>query len=1222
MRVSCDAPVPLGSPRAFLCDVVLDGIAQDKVPILEQLLGRMGTLLHSHKGDEEPGSWTSSVGPTSPAPSDAASVFSDVDAQVTRALVLAFQELLTTERSYVRRIEALIDRYAVPLRQLALDKDTQIVPPAAAAAMFGNVADIVAANKLLLCELEVLREQGPCAMASSIGDVLLQNMRHFACYEDYINSFEHAKGTYNQMLKKKAFREFIERSQYAAKGLGNSGLRELMMEPLQRIPRYQLLIGNLVRHMPADSVQSARLQEASAAAGRIAAREIDGKTRRSAVLWSCQRAIDKFPVELVNSRRELLGCIDVDDHSVEPLTTNVLGALSSVLGAPRTKRAFALLLFDDFLVLALRTSSTPTHRLLGVQDPDKLADLMRAAQLSSPSAASRKAELVFCGMIGLGDVAVAADGGHSMRLTFARPLRSSSSKVLERTYVDAAAADTAKARSMPVRMALFSECVLRAQAVHRARGRALQLRESAVQAPDGSRALMLWTLFTRSQFARFPYKRDSFVHIGAGEDIGDLQREFLVEACLGVELQSSQTATIRARQPWGEEIQCRDVAIADLPSLCLDFLMRAPLSVRVPATTPTLEAGEAPSEVPVRRAKSLRTASRAPSRASSQASSQGASARTMSGAQRARSLVGDRVRASIQSTLCAVQEGSGTGSMPTCDAATRETLPEQSTGATEHTAAVGTDRTTTSDADRAPSRKRTVPLADSSNLSPKRRAVTAAVQGAENVPLAYPVPLEGGGGEEAAEKGGEEEKDMEDGDMEEGGVEKEENNVRVAAACGQPCDAAHVTDATAEDGRTAAHSERQSPGLEAVRKNATRSAPSNAAPSAPKDAPPSVARARQVTEEEMQEMLKPLLGQIHGVTQHQMAAAQVTEHNAVPLTAEVFEAGEQRMDALLDAEAAAQDKETPSDVSPAAAGARHDAGPVEATDTSAHTRTAAGSTRHPATWDPPAMPTPRLSEADLSQILQAYEPVHAPSHTRQLLAFPQLEAIPEAGAEIAETGARAAEADAASDGAGDDGTSPDAAEEEGMPLPAAEERTAAECRAVKTALVHVNTHMAELRGSLGKATEVPWCALKEAVRDMNRSWTAMERAYEDKQMELAALRLGPPPTEDTGVHVKPHEYAALQDEANMVLPLRLEIEQLNEKYTALAALEQETRFENTELYQTFNDELEKLYQHTFRPANDEIQFLRQSLVDAKAQLQELRVENRALRHARTVAGIR
>ena len=78
--------------------------------------------------------------------------------------------------------------------------------------------------------------------------------------------------------------------------MGNIGLRELLIEPVQRIPRYTLLIDALLRCMSPADPRRERLEEAVVLASRIASCESDDKDKRAAVMWGCKRAVDGFPV--------------------------------------------------------------------------------------------------------------------------------------------------------------------------------------------------------------------------------------------------------------------------------------------------------------------------------------------------------------------------------------------------------------------------------------------------------------------------------------------------------------------------------------------------------------------------------------------------------------------------------------------------------------------------------------------------------------------------------------------------------------------------------------------------------------------------------------------------------------------------------------------------------------------------------------------------------------
>lgn len=84
-------------------------------------------------------------------------------------------------------------------------------------------------------------------------------------------------------------------------GLGNTGLRDLLMEPVQRIPRYKLMLDGLLNHLSPHDPQKALLEEAVVLASRIASCEADEKTKKAAVLWSFTRNVEDFPVSTVCS---------------------------------------------------------------------------------------------------------------------------------------------------------------------------------------------------------------------------------------------------------------------------------------------------------------------------------------------------------------------------------------------------------------------------------------------------------------------------------------------------------------------------------------------------------------------------------------------------------------------------------------------------------------------------------------------------------------------------------------------------------------------------------------------------------------------------------------------------------------------------------------------------------------------------------------------------------
>lgn len=123
-------------------------------------------------------------------------------------------------------------------------------------------------------------------------------MACFSCYNEYFNNFEKAKHIEQTMTKtNRAFRDFADHVKHSSSNLGNVSIRELIMEPVQRIPRYKMFLDGLIKALPPQyQAQRARLESAVVVCSHIANCEIDEKTQRAAVLWSFGRNVQGFPV--------------------------------------------------------------------------------------------------------------------------------------------------------------------------------------------------------------------------------------------------------------------------------------------------------------------------------------------------------------------------------------------------------------------------------------------------------------------------------------------------------------------------------------------------------------------------------------------------------------------------------------------------------------------------------------------------------------------------------------------------------------------------------------------------------------------------------------------------------------------------------------------------------------------------------------------------------------
>ena len=80
----------------------------------------------------------------------------------------------------------------------------------------------------------------------------------------------------------------LQRIKYSSADAKNRiGLRELLMDPVQRIPRYTLMLHTMIKRMSPGDSQRAKLVEAVEIASKIAQAEVDEEIGRA----SCRERV-------------------------------------------------------------------------------------------------------------------------------------------------------------------------------------------------------------------------------------------------------------------------------------------------------------------------------------------------------------------------------------------------------------------------------------------------------------------------------------------------------------------------------------------------------------------------------------------------------------------------------------------------------------------------------------------------------------------------------------------------------------------------------------------------------------------------------------------------------------------------------------------------------------------------------------------------------------------
>ena len=216
------------------------------------------------------------------------------------------EEILSTEESYVGALRTLGKVYVEPLRMVAdvpEGKKGRIFTHAELDAIFLNITVITKVNEKFLEELEVEHANWPAVNYAPIINAAAKQFKgcytRYACTSvrlsnfgsvpsserpfsfgsvptlpgRYVNNFDEAAAKLLQIGRSKTESD-VDKSRYLtcatkhpdARGLD---LRSFLIQPVQRVPRYRMLLEDLLAHTPADHPETDALREALDRVGHV-----------------------------------------------------------------------------------------------------------------------------------------------------------------------------------------------------------------------------------------------------------------------------------------------------------------------------------------------------------------------------------------------------------------------------------------------------------------------------------------------------------------------------------------------------------------------------------------------------------------------------------------------------------------------------------------------------------------------------------------------------------------------------------------------------------------------------------------------------------------------------------------------------------------------------------------------------------------------------------------
>lgn len=151
----------------------------------------------------------------------------------------AIQEIVTSEKAYLKQLEILMQFFVLPLKEEAIIDDTTHT------SLFGQIEMIYNLNGELLKEIENKLE--------NVAQAFLKMAPFFKLYSVYAFDYRNSLLILQDITSRNpVFRKFLENTE--SRPEVQRKLDSLMIIPIQRVPRYKLLLEQVVLYTsPADS---------------------------------------------------------------------------------------------------------------------------------------------------------------------------------------------------------------------------------------------------------------------------------------------------------------------------------------------------------------------------------------------------------------------------------------------------------------------------------------------------------------------------------------------------------------------------------------------------------------------------------------------------------------------------------------------------------------------------------------------------------------------------------------------------------------------------------------------------------------------------------------------------------------------------------------------------------------------------------------------------------
>ncbi|XP_026124934.1 FYVE, RhoGEF and PH domain-containing protein 1-like isoform X3 [Carassius auratus] len=173
-----------------------------------------------------------------------------VELSVQQRVFNIANELLHTEKAYVSRLHLLDQVFCAQLMEEARARSS--FPCEMVMGIFSNICSIYCFHQqFLLPALEKRMEEWD--LNPRIGDILQKLAPFLKMYGEYVKNFDRAMELVNTWMQRSSQFKAIIHNIQKEEMCGNLTLQHHMLEPVQRIPRYELLLKDYLHRLPEDA---------------------------------------------------------------------------------------------------------------------------------------------------------------------------------------------------------------------------------------------------------------------------------------------------------------------------------------------------------------------------------------------------------------------------------------------------------------------------------------------------------------------------------------------------------------------------------------------------------------------------------------------------------------------------------------------------------------------------------------------------------------------------------------------------------------------------------------------------------------------------------------------------------------------------------------------------------------------------------------------------------